>query len=145
MDVLEEGLITRAAGLEGDYKGAKHPTRQITVLAREDWEAALADLPAAPADAPPWTARRANILVEGVRLPRARGGVLRVGPVDLEITGQTSPCRRMDEAAPGLLKALAPEWRGGVTCRVLTDGRVRAGDDVVIVSAPPERIRRLPG
>lgn len=148
MEALQEGVISRAAGLEGDFKGAKHPHRQITVLAREDWEAALADLPPGTPEAlraSPWTARRANILVEGVRLPRAAGGVLRVGPVELEITGETSPCRRMEEVAPGLIKALAPQWRGGVTCRVLSDGRVRAGDPVTVLHAPEERTRRLPG
>jgi MOSC domain-containing protein YiiM len=61
-------------------------TRQITVLAREAWEAAAARIgdPGLP-----WTARRANLLVEGVELPRAKGGLIGVGPVRLEVTGQT--------------------------------------------------------
>ena len=41
-------------------------------------------------------------LVEGVTLPRAKGGLIQVGPVHLEITNQTVPCRRMEEAqVPG--------------------------------------------
>ena len=36
--------LSVGGGVEGDYKGAKHPRRGVTVLAREDWEAALAEL-----------------------------------------------------------------------------------------------------
>ena len=71
----------------------------------------------------PWTTRRANLLVAGVRLPRASGGILQIGSVRLEVTAQTYPCARMEDARPGLLKALAREWRGGVTCRVVEGGR----------------------
>jgi MOSC domain-containing protein YiiM len=93
----------------------------------------------------PWTIRRANLLVEGVDLPRARGGLIRVGAVVLEVTDQTYPCARMEEAHPGLLKALAPDWRGGVTCRVREAGHVAIGAEVEVLFSPPERKVRLPG
>ena len=70
-------LITPERGLEGDHKGLKFRRRAITVLAREAWEAALTDL-AGPVTLP-WTTRRANLYVEGVRLPRALGGQVRIG------------------------------------------------------------------
>jgi MOSC domain-containing protein YiiM len=92
----------------------------------------------------PWTTRRANLLVEGVRLPRARGGILQIGPVKLEVTNQTVPCSRMDEAFGGLMKALYPEWRGGVTCAVLEGGDVALGDAVDVLVSPPEIVPRLP-
>jgi hypothetical protein len=95
MQTTDRGLITSAAGLAGDFKGAKYPRRQITVLALEAWQAALAEIAQSSL---PWTARRANLLVEGVELPRAAGGVLRIGAVQLEVTGQTYPCSRMEEA-----------------------------------------------
>jgi MOSC domain-containing protein YiiM len=149
MQVRGEGAITPQAGLAGDYKGARHPRRQITVLAREAWEAALAEFPADlfPASSPdlPWTARRANLLVEGIELPRAKGGILQIGPVRLEITGQTYPCHRMEESRAGLLAALAKDWRGGVTCRVLEGGLVRLDDPVEVLLRPPEVKPRLPG
>lgn len=146
MEEIGQGDITVDRGLEGDHKGPKFPLRRITVLALEDWERALAEL-AGPAGPPalPWTARRANLLVQGVRLPRARGAILTVGPIKLEVTYPTQPCARMDEAHLGLLVALHPEWRGGVTCRVLEGGRVTVGDPVVLVHSPPERTPRLPG
>ena len=61
------------------------------------------------------------------------------------MTYPTTPCARMDEAQAGLREALYPEWRGGVTCKVLEGGRVSVGDDVAIVQSPPERQIRLPG
>jgi MOSC domain-containing protein YiiM len=142
MQEIAEGLVSVEAGLAGDFKGAKHPRRQITLLAREAWEAALAEL-GDPGLA--WTARRANLLVEGVELPRAKGGILLVGPVCLEVMAQTYPCARMDEARRGLLKALARDRRGGATCRVLTGGRVALGDVVEVLVRPHEAGPRLPG
>ena len=142
MQELNEGLITTEGGLIGDFKGAKYPRRQITVLAREDWDAALAEM---GRPGLPWTVRRANLLVEGVELPRAAGGILRIGPVRLEITAQTYPCARMEEAQAGLLSALARDWRGGVTCRVLDGGPTTLGDSVEVLLRPQRAERRLPG
>ena len=147
METLESCTIEKGAGLAGDHSGAKFPKRGVTVLAREAWEAAIADLERAdkPVKELTWLARRANLLIEGVMLPRAKGGVVRVGPVILEVTAQTVPCGRMDEAQPGLLKALYPEWRGGICCRVVQGGTVRLGDGVEVLVSPPEQKIDLPG
>ncbi len=147
METVRACAITVGAGLAGDHSGAKFPKRGVTVLAREAWEAALADLERSgnPAKELTWLARRANLLVEGVTLPRAKGGVVRVGPVILEVTDQTVPCGRMDEAHPGLLKALYPDWRGGICCRVVSGGTVREGDRVEVLVAPPQQEIHLPG
>lgn len=146
MEEIAEGRISIERGLEGDHKGAKFPRRQITILSREAWQAAVAELADLAGPVPlPWTARRANLLVEGVALPRAAGSIVRVGAVRLEVTAQTFPCRRMDEAHPGLLKSLAADWRGGVTTRVLTSGPVFTGDVVAIELELPEKRVRLPG
>ncbi len=146
MQTLERAAVMAGGGVEGDYKGAKHPRRGVTVLAREAWEAALADLDAEQGSTDlPWTVRRANLLVEGVSLPRARGGIVRVGTAVIEVTHPTVPCKRMDEARPSLLRALYPDWRGGITCRVVEAGAVALGDSVEVLLSPPERKIRLPG
>jgi MOSC domain-containing protein YiiM len=142
MQEVAQGLISVDSGLAGDCKGVKFPLRQITVLAREAWAAAAA---AVGDPGLPWTVRRANLLVEGVELPRAKGGVFRVGAVLLEVTGQTYPCTRMEEAHAGLLKALAVDWRGGVTCRVLSGGQIGLGDPVEVLERPRPVLPRLPG
>jgi MOSC domain-containing protein YiiM len=134
------------AGLAGDHKGAKFPKRQVTILAREAWDDVCAELSDLAGPVPlPWTARRANLLIDGLRLPRARGAILTVGSVRLEVTAQTYPCARMDQAHRGLLRALAPDWRGGVTCRVLAGGEIALGNPIEIAHAPAEHVARLPG
>ena len=146
MEELTAGIISPLTGLEGDARGAKYPRRQITVLARGDWQAAIASLADLAGPGPlPWTTRRANLLIEGLRLPRAKGALIAIGPVILEVTGQTYPCQRMEAAHRGLLSALAPDWRGGVTCRVIAGGPIAIGDAAHVVCSPPERSIRLPG
>lgn len=123
METLERASITVAAGLEGDVRGQLRG-RQVTVLTREGWDAACADL----GEALPWTTRRANLLLEGLALPQEAGGTIRIGDVALRITGETDPCSRMEEQAAGLQDALAPDWRGGVTCEVAHGGEIAIGD-----------------
>jgi MOSC domain-containing protein YiiM len=128
MELHERRAVTLDAGIEGDLRGRPGP-RQVTVVARESWAEACRVLGREVA----WTARRANLLVEGVTLERATGRVLRIGGVELEITGETEPCSRMDEAAAGLRAALEPEWRAGVTCRVRRAGAIATGDPVTLL------------
>lgn len=156
METCATGEITLAAGLVGDHKGLRFKNRAVTVLALDDWRAALRALPEQDqfdAFALPtgnelaWTVRRANLLVEGVDLPKAVGGQLEIGDgVVLEVTYPCVPCRRMEEARAGLLKALHPDWRGGVVTRVVAGGAIRLGDAVRVVARPQQRLRpgRLP-
>ena len=96
------------------------------MIEREQWERLMSQLQAA---IPP-TARRANLMVSGIPLARSRDRVLRVGPCRLRIAGETRPCERMDEALPGLRRAMAADWAGGVFAEVLDDGSITVGDDV---------------
>ena len=146
MEEIGQGLVTVERGLDGDHKGLKFPRRQITILSKEAWALALEELTdlAGPVLLP-WTMRRANLLVAGVTLPRGPGGLVRIGPVLLEVTAQTYPCKRMDQAHPGLLKALAPDWRGGITTRVVEGGPIAVGDPVAIERQMTEHRARLPG
>lgn len=123
METLDSTTITVAAGIDGDCRGAL-PKRQVTLLTREGWEAACAAL----GEDLPWTTRRANILVEGLALAATEGSIVHIGDVALRITGETDPCTRMEEQATGLREALAPEWRGGVTCEVTQGGAIAVGD-----------------
>jgi MOSC domain-containing protein YiiM len=121
---LKEAEVGGAEGIQGDARGRK-PGRQVTVLFREGWESACGELGVTL----PWVMRRANLLVEGIAIPR-EGGQLRIGDLVLEVTQETKPCHLMEAAHRGLKRALTPEWRGGVCCRVLKDGKIRVGDRV---------------
>lgn len=123
MLALEHVEISKSAGVTGDSRGRPGP-RQVTVLSAGAWLEACA---IAATDLP-WLARRANLLVDGLDLRHATGAVLRLGDeIELLVTGELDPCRRMDEAAPGLRLALADDWRGGVTCRVQRGGLLTVG------------------
>ena len=93
----------------------------------------MAELGLAGEQALPWHVRRANLLVEGVQLPREPGRVIAIGPtLRIEVTMECDPCSRMDEIQPGLKDALTPDWRGGVLGRILSDGEIAVGDEVRI-------------
>ena len=114
------------SGIDGDARGRKRG-RQITLLFEDDWRDAV---DAAGGDALSWTARRANILISGMRAPQHEGGVFSIGDVRLEVAMETDPCDLMEKTRPGLRDALTPDWRGGVCCRVLSGGHIAIGDSV---------------
>lgn len=145
MELLKHALLTTDKGLHGDCKGEKFPDRQLTILAVEDWKEAMRDI-AGPDGPPqlPWTTRRANVLVQGMRLPRGLGSIIRIRDCMLKVMAQTTPCHLMEMAHAGLLSALSPNWRGGVTCKVLTGGAVSLNDSVTIMVEQPEFKVRLP-
>ena len=128
LEEVPSAEIGMATGIAGDARGRARG-RQVTVLFREGWEAACREL----GTTLPWTTRRANLLVEGVPVPKV-GDRIGVGPVVLEVTEEADPCRVMEAAQRGLQAALTPDWRGGVCCRVRADGVIRAGDPVRILT-----------
>lgn len=128
METLESADISSASGVAGDFRG-KPGNRQVTLLSARDWQAVCDEL----GDELPWTVRRANLLIEQIDLPKAAGHIVAIGSVRLRTTMEVDPCSRMEEQAPGLRKALQPDWRGGVACEVIEGGTVAVGDDVSII------------
>ena len=125
MEVLSTVAITNAAGVEGDFRG-KPGNRQITVLSKAAWESACQEL----GKSIDWTVRRANLLIDDVDLQETAGKKLVIGDVELLITEETDPCKRMKEFDERLYQALEKDWRGGVCCRVIKSGVVKVGDSV---------------
>lgn len=132
MEEIGSAVITPERGVEGDCKGRFKPggrnRRQVTLIERVDWAAAMAELGANHR----WSARRANILVDGLDLPKVAGSVLRIGAVRLIVTVECNPCSRMDAIESGLQAALANDWRGGVCTRVLAGGEIAIGDIILV-------------
>jgi len=131
MHQLDHASVTTITGVADDFRG-KPGERQVTVLAREGWQAACQEID----QTLPWLTRRANLYIEGAELQGSTGKHLHIGQLQLLITRETDPCSRMQEAHADLFGALAKAWRGGVCCRVVQDGVITAGDQVRLVDAP---------
>lgn len=122
--------VTQLSGVEKDVFG-RPGKRQVTVLSKLQWQQACRSI---EADLP-WTTRRANLLVDDLVFSSADVGKhLQIGELRLEITGETDPCKKMEIAHIGLEAALTPDWRGGVTCRVLNDAMIHLGDEITLVN-----------
>ena len=146
MEEIKHGLVTPEIGLLGDCKGLRFPLRHLTIMAKEDWEDTIASLDCVmgPIELP-WTTRRANVFTQGIDLPKAEGSILALGSAMVEVTEETTPCAQMDVAYRGLRRALAPHWRGGITCKVLTGGGISIGDRIEVLSLKVRRRAYLPG
>jgi len=130
MKALAAAHITATAGVADDFRG-KPGNRQVTVLSQEAWLAACEEIQATL----PWLTRRANLYIEGIDLHNSAGHLLKIGPLELLITRETDPCNRMQEAHDKLFEALAKDWRGGVCCRVIQEGKIAIGDRVELIDA----------
>ena len=65
MEEVGSASVSIQFGIDGDYRGEMRG-RQVTILASQDWQAACSDV----GTDLPWTTRRANLLIDGVVLPR---------------------------------------------------------------------------
>lgn len=123
---VTRALAVAGRGLEGDHVDGGR--RQVTLLAREAWDAACLALGRTGLDP---GARRANLVVEGLDLAGLpRGARLRLGPVEVVLDAETRPCQLLDDAAPGLWDALKPDGRGGRFGKITAGGELAVGDPI---------------
>ncbi len=133
IETVDRVRVTLEEGIHGDYRGTIKPggkgKRQVTLMERRDWDAAMAEV----GHDIPWFERRVNLLVDGVDLPQMPGATIRLGAdVVLLVTRECDPCHRMETIAEGLKAALTPDWRGGVCARVLAGGTIALDDEIRI-------------
>ena len=138
METVGRVFVSVEHGVTGDARSAAASAkatrrRQVSLLEAESWRAALDELGALPAERPCWSERRANLLIESLRLPRAAGVKIAIGAqLRLETTVETAPCWMMDALVPGLEAALTSDWRGGLCARVVQGGEIALGDEIWI-------------
>lgn len=73
------------------------------------------------------------MLISGITFSDADvGSTLTIGQLVLEITQECDPCHRMDDQIPGLQALLSPAFTAGVCCRVVCDGTIGLGDEVLL-------------
>lgn len=122
MDPVMFAEAVAGRGLAGNAnQGGK---RQVTIIDEARWQEATREL---GIDVDP-RARRANVMLRGIDLEGQRGRSLRIGPAVIRLYNETRPCEQMDEAQPGLRKALAPHWRAGAYGEIVEGGVIRLGD-----------------
>jgi len=124
MDPAASAVLVAGRGVVGNADQGRR--RQVTIIEQETWQRLMREL---GGDVPP-AARRANLMLSGIRLSGTRGRVLRIGACRVRIRGETKPCERMEEALAGLRRAMYDDWGGGAFAEVLDDGLIRVGDPV---------------
>lgn len=124
MDPVEQATLKAYRGLVGNAnQGGK---RQVTLIEQEVWQDVMEKMNSTLDPA----ARRANLMLSGIRLMDTRGRILQIGDCRIRIYGETKPCEVMDSALPGLRNALGQDWGGGAFGEVLDDGKIAVGDEV---------------
>jgi MOSC domain-containing protein YiiM len=138
---VDEAVLVAGKGIVGDrfFGKAAHLDASVTLLAIEALRAVAADLDL-PAVPDPVLARR-NVVLAGADLNGLRGHefTLRTpdGAESVTLYGgrPAAPCAWMDRMlAPGAHAAL--RGRGGLRCRVITDGVLRRGPAVLVSPVP---------
>jgi len=124
MDSTARAQLIAGRGIVGNAN--QGGARQVTLIDLERWQELMDSMQADLATG----ARRANLVLEGIDLFDSRGRTLRIGPVRLQIRGETRPCERMEETLSGLQSAMRERWGGGAYAEVLTGGEIALGDDV---------------
>ncbi len=118
------------SGIAGDHYAGRSGKRQVTLIQAEHIEVLRALLGRPDIEA---TLLRRNVVVAGINLLALRQRRFRIGEVLLEGTGACHPCSRMEEAL-GAGGYNAMRGHGGITARVLSDGRIACGDIVAAAS-----------
>ena len=130
MDLVERAELITHRGIRNNAdQGGR---RQVTLIELELWSQLMTQL---NANLDPST-RRANLMVRGISLGGSHGRVLKIGPCQLRIMGETKPCERLDEALPGLREVMFLDWRGGAFAEVLNGGEIRVGETVSWADEP---------
>ncbi len=134
-EIVDQDEIHLGAGrgIEGDrfYDYKEDYKGQITFFDGATWDAVrnefgLEDLSAAHF--------RRNVIIRGVDLNELIGKTFSLGELRFSGSEESTPCYWMNEAcAPGVEDFL--KGRGGLRCRILTDGPLQKGTYQMQVSA----------
>ena len=124
MDSVPSAKLIAGQGIAGNAdQGGK---RQVTIIEQEVWDQLMEQV----GGSQPASARRANLMVSGIRLVDSQDRILRVGSCRIRIHGEARPCGRMEEAVEGLSGAMRGGWLGGAYGEVVKGGEISVGDSV---------------
>ncbi|HEX2755992.1 MAG TPA: MOSC domain-containing protein [Candidatus Limnocylindrales bacterium] len=136
MHSIERVRAIAGVGLEGDryatgaghYSGDTKVDRHVTLIEAEEIEALAVG---SGITLEPGATRR-NVTTRGIRLNELVGRRFRIGAVACEGTRLCEPCQYLtDLLGKPVLTALV--HRAGLRARILTDGDIALGDEVVVL------------
>lgn len=117
-------------GLEGDRYAAGRGT--FSDPGGRGYQLTLVDAGVLDEIGLPWAEARRNVVTRGVSLNALVGRRFRVGEAECIGRRLAEPCAHLERLArPGLLRPLV--HRGGLRADIVTDGRIRVGDEVAPV------------
>ncbi len=129
LESVDEVAVAAPHGLEGDhFKGRDTSRRQVTLIQAEHL-AAVAEFLGRDEVSPALVRR--NLVVSGINLYALRNRTFRIGDVVLEGTGLCHPCSRMEQVL-GSGGYNAMRGHGGITARVIKDGKIHVGDQIQV-------------
>ena len=134
VSVVPSVVVSEKKGLLGDHYSGQSGSRHVTLIQAEHLPGVAALTGRESLDP---TLLRRNIVVSGLNLLALKDHQIQIGdsvsgPVVLQITGQCHPCSKMETAlGPGGYNAL--RGHGGMTAKVIRDGVISVGDEVVVL------------
>lgn len=121
--------LTVTEGIIKDHYKKKSNHRQVTLIQGEHLEVIAKILKRESID--PKLLRR-NIVISGINLNSFKNKQFQIGTAILEATGDCVPCSRMEKnLGPGGFNAM--RGHGGITARVIQDGKIELGDEVKLI------------
>ena len=122
MEELDEVMAAEDVGLEGCAHARPKGKRQVLLMDQET----LGEFALAPGIV------RENVTTEGLDVNGLPiGQRLRIGEVELQVSAVCDPCELIEALRPGLQVAM--QGKRGMLCRVLRGGRIRRGNEIVMV------------
>jgi MOSC domain-containing protein YiiM len=134
MQAIQRATALAGYGLEGDRytrlaldgSGDVEPDRELTLIEGEAIDGLAADhgIHLEPGES------RRNVTTRGIRLNDLVGLRFRIGSVECEAVALCEPCQDLvNMLGKPVLRPLV--HRGGLTARILTDGDITIGDEIV--------------
>ena len=115
-------------GMIGDRYTRAQGARQVTLIQAEHLNTIASHL--GHARVLPGDLRR-NVVTQGINLLALKDKRFRIGTAVLQTTGDCHPCSRMEEIL-GIGGYNAVRGLGGITARIVENGAVKVGDDILV-------------
>lgn len=128
---LNEVLAEMGAGLQGDKAGARPGGKRQVTFIQAEYLPLLQTLLAQPTLL--FADLRRNIAISGINLNALKDQIIQVGTARFEVTGFCHPCKKLEESLGyGTFNAL--RGHGGITAKVIQDGRLSLGDRLQVIT-----------